>query len=239
MGALHGTTTSAKQWKRYFLMSKKILALHGYAMNSDWFRQWLTAIETSLAGRAVLDYPRAPIECPEAEVRAMMSRFQAVAPEARIGTGLNWCWFRATDDKPPRYIGLGDTLTWLQRYCDEHGPFDGVLGWSQGAVMAAIMAAVQQNGSGYDFGLKWLVLCGGFLPGDAEVMPWFASRLHYPSLHVVGKKESEFLQQRACKLHAVFENAQWLETPLGHMMPVQYPEYMNRISDWIAAQLGD
>jgi len=220
-------------------MSKKILALYGYAMNRDWFRQWLTTIESELAGRAVFDYPQAPVACPEAEVRAMMSRFQAAVPEARIGAGLNWCWFRATDDKPRRYIGLHDTLAWLQRYCDEHGPFDGVLGWSQGAVMAAIMAAVQQNGSGYDFGLKWLVLCGGFMPGDGDVTPWFSSRLPFPSLHVVGKKEPDFLRQRAHKLHAAFEDAQWLETPLGHMLPVQYPEYMNRICNWIAAQLGD
>ena len=219
-------------------MSKKILCLHGYAMNSDWFAQWLAPIENALADGVEFIYPQGPIECPDTEVRAMATQFQVAMPESRIGPGLNWSWYRATNDKPPHYLGLDDSLGWIKQFCQTHGPIDGVLGWSQGAVMAAIMAAYQQNDPDYDFGFGWVVLCGGFLPGDAAVKAVFDPPISLPSLHVVGKKESEFMLQRALRLHAAFQAGEWLETPVGHVMPIAYPDYMMKIVGWIAAQLG-
>jgi len=219
-------------------MSKTILCLHGYAMNSDWLRQWLAPIEAALADRAELIYPQGPIACPEAEVRAMAKQYQVAVPETRIGSGQNWCWYRATNDKPPAYLQLQETLAYMDRYFSENGPIDGVLGWSQGAVMAAVMAALQESDAVYDFGFKWAVLCGGFLPGDPEVKCFFESQLELPSLHVLGKKESEFMQQRGKQLHAAFRQADLLETPVGHVMPVQHPGYMLQIADWMKARLG-
>ncbi len=217
-------------------MTIKILCLHGYAMNRDWFRQWLAPIEQALAGKARLIYPQGPIEAPEEEVLAMLDMFQVSMPDGSIGAGKNWCWYRATTDKPPQYLFLDETLKMLMRLCETEGPFDAVLGWSQGAVMAAIMAGLQKQTPGYDFGLKWLVLCGGFLPGDEKIKNLFAEPLPYPSLHVVGKKEPEVMIRRGKKLHAAFAHADWLDTPVGHLMPVKHPDYMKRIADWMMAK---
>ena len=206
-------------------------------MNSDWFRQWLQPVEQGLQAKAEFVYAQGPIACPAYEVRAMVKQFQFKMPEARIGPNLNWCWYRATTAKPPHYLGLDETLRYLCELIEREGPFDAVLGWSQGAVMAAIMAAQQQNGVGHNFGLKWLLLCGGFLPGDAKVKRLFEPAIQLPSLHVVGKLESDFMRQRGIKLHAAFHQADWLETPVGHVLPLKYPDYMNRISDWMAGQL--
>lgn len=218
-------------------MKQKILCLHGYAMNPDWLREWLQPIEEALSPRLEFVYPRAPIACPEAEIVAMMDMFQAMMPESRLGHDQNWCWYRATDDKPPRYVGLDETLADLHELSLRHGGFDGVLGWSQGAVVAAIMAAQQCNQHTYDFGMKWAVICGGFLPGDKTIKSWFDNEIGMQSLHVVGRKESEFLSKRATDLHSRFVNADWLETPVGHVLPLKYPDYMNRISNWMAEQL--
>lgn len=219
-------------------MKKKILCLHGYAMNRDWFQEWLRPVEQALRPQAELVYAQAPIACPANEVHAMVKQFQFKMPLDRIGAGLNWCWYRATADKPPSYLGLDDTLQWLHEFSEREGPFDAVFGWSQGATMAAIMAAQQQNDSGYDFGFKWLVLCGGFLPSDPEVKRLFDSAIQLPSLHVVGKKESAFMRQRGIKLHNAFQDADWLDTPVGHVLPLKHPEYMERITDWMLNQMG-
>lgn len=218
-------------------MKKKILCLHGYAMNPDWLREWLLPIEEALADKLEFVYPCAPIACPEDEVVSMTKRFQAVIPESRLGGGQNWCWYRATDDKPPVYIGLEQTLADLHELSISHGGFDGVLGWSQGATVAAIMAAVQCNQHGYDFGLKWAIVCGGFRPGDTEIKRWFENKIDLPSLHVVGKKESGFMLKRGAELSANFIASDWLETPVGHVMPIKHPEYMMKIKDWIEARL--
>ena len=42
------------------------------------------------------------------------------------------------------YAGLGQTLAYLSRLEAEHGPFDGVLGFSQGAGLAALCCALRQ-----------------------------------------------------------------------------------------------
>ncbi len=218
-------------------MKKKILCLHGYAMNRDWFRQWLQPVELALHSQAELVYAQGPIVCPADEVRAMVRQFQFKLSATLIGPGLNWCWYRATTDKPPHYIGLDETLQWLHLLNEREGPFDAVLGWSQGAAMAAIIAAQQQNGVGYDFSLRWLLLCGGFLPGDVEVRRLFSPAIQLPSLHAVGKLESDFMRQRGKNLHAVFHQADWLETPVGHVLPLKHPDYMSRMIEWMLAQL--
>lgn len=219
-------------------MKKKVLCLHGYAMTKDWLAEWLAPIEDALADKVSFIYLQGPIECPEEEVRTIVTQFQVAMPESRIGPGLNWCWYRATNDKPPSYLGLDDSLNWIKQYCQNNGPIDGVLGWSQGAVMAAIMAAYQQNVPDYDFGFDWAVLCGGFLPGDPALKLQFELPLAMPSLHVVGKKESEFMLQRASRLHEAFQSGEWLETPVAHVMPINHPDYMMKIADWIARKVG-
>ena len=218
-------------------MKKKILCLHGYAMNRDWLRQWLQPVELALQPQAQLVYAQGPIVCPADEVRAMIKQFQFKLPESRIGPGLNWCWYRASADKPPLYLGVDDTLLWLKALAEREGPFDAVFGWSQGAVMAAMMAAQQQNGEGHDFGLQWLLLCGGFLPGDPQVKQWFEPTIQLPSLHVVGKLESDFMRQRGKALHAAFHQADFLDTPVDHVLPLKHPEYMQRIIEWMLARL--
>ena len=217
-------------------MTKRVLCLHGYAMNRDWFHEWLSPIQQALIGSAELIIPQAGIVAPEAEVRAMVDMFQVAMPEDKIGSGKNWCWYRATADKPPVYQFFDETLNSLAQFYKSDGPFDGVLGWSQGAVVAAILAALQAQDTKYNFGLKWMVLCGGFLPGDEKVKKLFVEPLPYPSLHVVGQKESEVMMRRCQRLHAAFQHAEWLDTPAGHVMPIRYPDYMLKIADWMAAK---
>jgi hypothetical protein len=215
-----------------------ILCLHGYAMNPAWLREWLLPIERALAGRATLVYPCAPIVAPPEEVRAMAQRFNALMPESRIVAGQNWCWYRASDDKPPLYLGLDETLSWLARYCQEQGGIDGVIGWSQGAVVASIMAAKMRHERQFDF--RWAVICGGFLPGDRKIKALFEPPLPVPSLHVMGVKESEFMRERGALLRQAFAQSEWLDTPVGHVLPHKLPDYMAQIAQWIAQHLpGD
>lgn len=217
-------------------MTKKILCLHGYAMNQAWFHEWLSPIQQALVDKAELVIPQGGIAAPETEVRAMVDMFQVAMPEDKIGVGKNWCWYRATVDKPPVYLYLDKTLNQLTRLYETDGPFGGVLGWSQGAVVAVILAALQARDSKYDFGLRWMVLCGGFLPGDEKLKKMFSETLPYPSLHVVGQKEPEVMIRRCQKLHAAFAGADWLDTPAGHVMPVKYPDCMLKIADWMATK---
>ncbi len=212
---------------------KKILCLHGYSMNSEWLQSWLDPIQQRLGSDYLLLYPQGPIECPAEEVRAMTTRFNMTLPEARIGAGKNWCWYRADEQKPPLYHQIETTLDYLSDYFLAYGPIEGVIGWSQGAVMTAILTALRQSEPKRHFDFNWAILCGGFLPGDPRYRPMFEPPLKLPTLHVSGTQESDFMKQQATKMCAAFMDAERLDTPCGHIMPVQYPDYMDRIADWI------
>lgn len=215
---------------------KKIICLHGYAMNSKWLQSWLETIQQHLGDDYLLLYPQGPIECPAEEVRAMAARFNASLPEERIGRGKNWCWYRADEERPPHYHQIEITLDFLTDYFAQHGPIDGIIGWSQGAVMTAILAALRQNEPESHFKFSWAILCGGFLPGDVRYRPLFAHPLNLPTLHVSGEKESDFMRKQASKMQAAFLKAERLDTPCGHIMPVKFPAQMEEISHWIGCR---
>lgn len=215
---------------------KRVVCLHGYAMDSHWLRDWLVPVEQALSGRVEFIYPQAPIELTKADVLSVTRRFQAVVPDERIGAGRNWCWYRATDNKPPQYTGLEETLSSLRILFQEHGPISGVLGWSQGAVLAAILAGLMKRDPNSGFKFDWSLLCGGFLPGEPSYRALFGQPIIMPSLHVIGRKESEFMLQQGSRLFAAFHNAERLDTPVGHVLPIKYPKYMLKIANWIDQQ---
>lgn len=218
-------------------MKKKILCLHGYSMNSDWLREWCAPLEQALAADAVFIYPQGPIACPAEEVRATTALFNMPMPESRIGAGLNWCWYRASEEKPPIYRGCEESLAWLAGLFEQEGPISGVFGWSQGAVMTAILAALMEREPDSPFHFDWAVLCGGFLPGDPRYRRHFEQPLALPSLHVLGLKESDFMKQQGERMLHAFANSNRLDTPVGHILPVKHPDFMAQIAAWMQRQL--
>lgn len=218
-------------------MKAKIVCLHGYSMNSDWLRQWCLPLELALVEEAIFLYPQGPIACPEAEVRATTALFNASISESRIGPGLNWCWYRAGEQRPPVYHGIDETLVWLAELFEREGPISGVFGWSQGAVMTALLAALMEREPDSPFQFDWAVLCGGFLPGDRRYRGYFEPPLSLPTLHVLGEKESDFMQQQGDRLRTAFAHSDRLNTPVGHILPVKYPALMAQIAAWMQQRL--
>ena len=214
---------------------KKVLCLHGYSMDAVWLTEWCDDIQPHLSGIELI-IPNAPVPVPEQEVRGMAKRFNMAIPEWRIGEGKNWCWYRATDDKPPVYQQIDTSFDMLETLFKEQGGFDGILGWSQGAVMAAILAALYLKNNDQRYQVNWLVLAGGFRPGDQRFRAYFDESLNLPSLHVTGEKESSFMQQQGDRLASSFVDAQRLTTPVGHIFPLKYPEYMRKIAEWMNQQ---
>lgn len=220
-------------------MKPRILCLHGYAMNSGWLREWCQPLEQRLAATAEFIYPQGPFVAPEEEVRATTARFNMPLPEHRLGPGLNWCWYRASDEKPPRYHGIESSLEMLAALFEREGPVAGVLGWSQGAVMTALLAALMARDPDTPFQFRWAVLCGGFLPGDGRYRDLFAPPLTLPSLHVLGARESEFMKQQGERLAGAFANSERLVTPAGHTLPVNHTPSMEAIAAWMGQRLSE
>lgn len=86
------------------------------------------------------------------------------------------------------YKKVEETLTWFQSMIKKHGPFDGVLGFSQGANFAVMLAAMSYAATGK--GLSFVVAICPNAPGYTGQLPQlFEAPLPVPALIINGEQE--------------------------------------------------
>lgn len=129
----------------------KVLMLHGYTQSGSLFRAKSAALAKFIKktfqpshGEVSICYPTAPhrLRLPDLPGYESPKGEEEDAPpdEEEIEA---FAWFRRRDGSdPPEYLGLEDGLGALAKVLAEEGPFDGVIGFSQGAAMAAMMASL-------------------------------------------------------------------------------------------------
>ncbi|OAX83734.1 hypothetical protein ACJ72_01891 [Emergomyces africanus] len=119
----------------------KILMLHGYTQSGPLFHAKTRALEKhfqkSFPLHSVsLSYPTAPLPLSLSDIPGFLSSSSPASitetkddyqPEAYA-----W-WRRSSTANPTEYLGLDDAFEAVARVLTEEGPFDGVIGFSQGA----------------------------------------------------------------------------------------------------------
>ncbi|XP_031412342.1 esterase OVCA2 [Meleagris gallopavo] len=116
----------------------RLLALHGYRQSERRFRQRTGALRKALRGRAELVALDAPHLVPGSE------------DETSDDPPRGW-WFSRpgtfeASEAADRPTGLEESLEAVARALEERGPFDGLLGFSQGAALAAMVCALRARG---------------------------------------------------------------------------------------------
>ena len=95
-------------------------------------------------------------------------------------------WWNSNADNTV-YEGLEDTIKYLDEFWETQGPFDGILGFSQGGALAGILAALQPKGHiKFDF----LINASGFISRAHEHQALLQpNALRMPSFHIYGKTD--------------------------------------------------
>lgn len=128
--------------------------------------------------------------------------------------------------------GFESSLEALEREWTAGDDFDGILGFSQGALMASLFLAYLRERR-----LRapaFAVLCGGFRrPWPAEATPYWPPRpaLDVPSLHVIGTRDAVVAPFRSDELCAEFSDFDTYRHALigeprcygGHVLPWDSP----------------
>lgn len=76
------------------------------------------------------------------------------------GSELRGWWFTRAGqhfysrDGPDHSIDFQPAVDFISKTCELEGPFDGILGFSQGACMVSLICAMQQSGGEFIFYLK-------------------------------------------------------------------------------------
>jgi len=109
-------------------------------------------------------------------------------------------WWRANEDKTV-YYGLEGSLELFKEVLSKN-KFDGVLGFSQGATMAAIVAAILERPESYPGfvvdgqpihpKLEFFIPVSGFLPlptSFESILSKTTPKLTTPSLHIIGDND--------------------------------------------------
>jgi hypothetical protein len=214
----------------------KILCCHGYASNGPTFlsskAKHLVYYLSSDGGVEFVAPSGSSLIAGGRGARHAWWTFEPEFPLSDRTRGPEW-WSRETVEYVGCDIGsLADE--WLQ------GSFDGVLGFSQGAVAAAMLCAeLERRGSSHP---RFAILSHGFrspLPNNPSLSWWReldAGALKTPMLCVVGEKDSICAESEA--LGRLFSTGTLHVVPKGaHAVPKEQAD-LEVIRDFIVAQMA-
>ncbi|CDO72032.1 hypothetical protein BN946_scf184943.g67 [Trametes cinnabarina] len=235
------------------MAAKKVLMLHGYAQSATIFSKRLGALRKT-CGKDIefgtvactqcmymnpncsQQYLAVFVDAPHVLTPADLAEaFQSSndssslddlgAPEAATETDPALAprgWW-SVDAARTKTVGLEDSIMLLREYLTKDH-YEGIFGFSQGAAMAAIMAA--------------LVTAAGFRPKsplcDAIFLPSFST----PTLHILGRNDVIVVEERAKSLLDVSANKRVEYHDGGHFVPSK-ANWRNFLKAYMKDPLGD
>ncbi|OQE29391.1 hypothetical protein PENSTE_c002G03567 [Penicillium steckii] len=126
----------------------KLLMLHGYTQSGSLFHAKSRALTKHIQKALPLhdvttSYPTAPLRLKPSDIPGYEPSDSGVPDEDIEAYG--W-WRRSNSANPPLYTGIDEGLAAVAKVLRDEGPFDGVIGFSQGAALAAMVAGLLEPG---------------------------------------------------------------------------------------------
>lgn len=194
----------------------RLLALHGYRQSGPRFRQRTGALRKALRGRAELVALSAPHPVPGG------------AEDSDGDDPPRGWWFSGPGtfeaaEAAAEPEGLEESLSAVAAALAEHGPFDGLLGFSQGAALAAMVCALRARGDPR-FPVAFAILVAGFASRAPAHGHFYREPIALPTLHVVGDTDAVIAAPLSRELAQHFVEPVVLSHPGGHFVPAAAPQ---------------
>jgi predicted esterase len=214
------------------MVKQRILCLHGYGQSATFFNQRIGSLrkgEGCLSVSLIRFLLFHPFPHPLAALKPLVEDFTFVdgtfpataefLGESERGSALSWWQWEdaARASLSYQYKGVDRSLERILKVVDERGPFDGVLGFSQGAAMAALLCLRPPRRPPF----RYAILVSGFVPRDPHWSEAFeappASSL--ASLHVYGQTDESVPPPSCLRLARCFVDPVVHAHPGGHAVP--------------------
>ncbi|KAJ5087949.1 Serine hydrolase FSH [Penicillium angulare] len=214
----------------------KILMLHGSRQSGELFRAKIQGLEKlvkqALGPAASKDtefiYPTAPI-----------SRGDEDGASDLRGRHGSWTWLQpeTIDDFYPE---INETLAYIATVLKDSGPFDGIIGFSQGGALAAMITslleenrkdgfarATEENALVYPASfadldhppLRFFVSIAGYAALHPAYRAFYETPIQTPSLHLLGSMDTVVDETASTTLSEKCENSIVVWHPGGHTIP--------------------
>ncbi|KLO07769.1 hypothetical protein SCHPADRAFT_894380 [Schizopora paradoxa] len=229
---------------------KRVLVLHGHTENAHVFGRKFNDFRDALKGEVefvFVDAPHllTPVDPEGAPVFSTSEKFASVRnldpkhPTKHTPRG----WFYHTHDAQDAWA-VSQSLMYLRNVLEKQGPFNGIMGYSQGGSMAALVAGLLEcpthtpHFKGIQHPpMEFLVSFSSFIiPNPAFAVP---KNLRTPTLLVMGQNDTivlpehtHILSQQFCK-----ENIRLVVHEGGHFVP-RKPEWRAFLIDLFKAFAG-
>ncbi|XP_055836148.1 uncharacterized protein LOC129904608 [Solanum dulcamara] len=118
------------------------------------------------------------------------------------------------------YENFENCLAYIEACMIKHGPFDGLLGFSQGAILSGALPGLQDKGVGLTKvpKIKYLIIIGGAkMQHKPLAEKAYSPAITCPSVHFLG--EQDFLKTYGMELLESYVDPLVIHHPKGHTIP--------------------
>ncbi|KAF3441367.1 hypothetical protein FNV43_RR15281 [Rhamnella rubrinervis] len=198
----------------------KILCLHGFRTSGGFLQKQIAKWDPSIFAHFDLDFPNGIFP---AEGK---SDIDGIFPPPYFE------WFQFNKEFT-EYKNLEECISYLCDYITSKGPFDGLLGFSQGATLSALLLGYQAQGKVLKEHppMKLLVSISGAKFREASIADIaYKETIKVKSVHFIGAKD--WLKLPSEDLATTFENPLIIRHPQGHTVPRLDEEATMKLQDW-------
>ncbi|CAK9820813.1 Esterase AGAP003155 [Anthophora plagiata] len=205
----------------------RILAIHGYAQSDIIFKAKLGSLRKGFKKEIDFVFLRAPHKVP------MKINFEIDETEE----GYGW-WFNTEDHIFKAIVpsnlaaGFENSLTLVEKTFQECGPFDGVLGFSQGAAFVTLLCSMQQKNL-LQIKFDFAIIISGFKSMCAPHAIYYDEKISIPSLHIYGKTDQIIPIEMTEELSEMFINKRSIIHEGGHYIPSKKEYYKDFITEML------
>lgn len=208
MGSLPAETNAVLSDSEYRRRRPRFLCLHGFRTSGEIMRtQVMRKWPDRVTARLDLFFADAPFPAEgKSEVEGI---FDPPYYE----------WFQFNEGFT-EFRNFDECLAYIEELMIKHGPFDGLMGFSQGAALSAALPGLQAKG----LALKSVppvnnvvIIGGGKIHAPAVAEKAFDVKIQCPSLHFIG--ELDFLKEPGEALLDAFVDPIVVRHPSGHTVP--------------------
>lgn len=213
-----------------------MLAIHGYAQSESIFKGKLGSLRKGFKKELDITFITAPHKVP------MEINFADRGGDLSV-EGYGW-WFNTANHyfravvPSDQCVGFEDSLALIEKTFREQGPFDGILGFSQGAAFVAILCVMQQRKL-LQIKFDFAIIISGFKSLCAPHAVFYNEKIDIPSLHIYGQSDQVIPREVTEELCELFINKRTIIHEGGHYIPSKKEIYKDFITDMLANKVAN